>query len=71
MIIEANYISIWNDERIETTCKVNTDTKEVFDIELSSYIPGGICNGEYVEIDGEEYEVFIKDDAGYGDYWRE
>lgn len=69
-IIEARYISIWDEERIETFCKVNTATKEVFDIEQSNYAPDGICEGEYVVIDGEEYEVVVYDDAENGDYWR-
>lgn len=70
MIIEAKYISIWDGERIETICKVDTVTNEVFDIEQSNYIPDGICEGEYVEIDGQEYEVVVHDDAEDGDYWR-
>ena len=71
MIKEAKYISIWNGERIESTCRANTDTKEVFNIEQSNYTPDSFCEGEYVEIDGEEYEVFVKDDAGDGEYWRD
>lgn len=70
MIKEVKYISIWDGDRIETFCKVNTDTKEVFDIEQSNYIPDGICEGEYVEIDEKEYEVIVYDDAEDGDYWR-
>lgn len=70
-IKEATYISIWDGERIETSCKVNTDTREVFDIEQSNYTPDGICEGEYVEVDGKEYEVIVKCDAGDGEYWRD
>ena len=69
MIIEARFISIWNGERIETACKVNADTKQVFDIEQSNYMPDGICEGEYIEIDGQEYEVYSEDNAGDSEYW--
>lgn len=70
-IKNARYISIWGDERIETACKVNTDTKKVFDIEQSNYTPDGVCEGEYVEIDGREFEVYSEDIAGDGEYWRD
>lgn len=70
MIKEAKYISIWDGDRIETFCKVNTDTREVFDIEQSHYTPGGFCEGEYVEIDGKEHEVFVYGDEGDNEYWR-
>lgn len=69
MIKEAKFISIWDGERIETACKVNTDTKQVFDIELSNYTPDGICEDEYIEIDGQEYEVYSKDIAVGNEYW--
>lgn len=69
-IKEAVFISVWDGDRIETICKVNTDTKEIFDIEQSNYTPDGICEGEYVEINGEEHEVVVYDDAGAGEYWR-
>lgn len=35
MIINGKFTSVWADEgEIETSCKVNTDTHEVFDIEI-------------------------------------
>lgn len=34
MIVNGNFTSVWADEgEIETSCKVNTDTHEVFNIE--------------------------------------
>lgn len=66
----ATYISIWDGERIETACKVNTETKEVFDIEQSNYIPDGVCEGEYIEINGQEFEVFSENLVGDNEYWR-
>lgn len=71
-IIEAMYISEWTSgERIETPCKVNTDTKEVFDITQSSCAPDGVCEAEYVEIDGQEFEVYSEDIADDGEFWRD
>ena len=69
-IKDATFISLWNGEdEIETQCKVNMDTKEVFDITMSNYSPDGVCDGEYVEIDDERYPVFQKDEANEGEYW--
>lgn len=71
-IIEAMYISEWTSgERIETPCKVNTDTKEVFDITQSSCVPDGVCEAEYVEIDRQEFPVYLEDSAGDGEFWRD
>lgn len=69
MIKEARFISIWDGECVETACKVNIDTKQVFDIEQSNYTPNGICGGEYVDIDGQEYEVYAEHIAGNDEYW--
>ncbi len=66
----ATYISIWDGECIETACKVNSETKEVFDIEQSGYTPDGVCEGEYVEIDGQEFEVYPENLVGDNEYWR-
>lgn len=69
MIKEAKFISIWNDgDRILTSCKVNTETREVFDIEQSNYTPDGVLDYECVEIDGQEYEVLPQDEAN-NEYW--
>lgn len=70
-IVKAMYISEWTSgERIETPCKVNTDTKEVFDIVQSNCSPDGVCEAEYVEIGGQEFEVYSEDIAGDGEFWR-
>jgi hypothetical protein len=65
---KAKFISIWDGEEIETDCMVNLYTKEVYDIQQSNYTPDGICEGEYVEIDGERYEV-IADGKYTENYW--
>lgn len=57
-IIKGAFVSIWDGNvYIETSCKINLETKEVFDIQTSSY-NGDILEKEYVIIDGEEYPVF-------------
>ena len=50
MIIDATFTSVWDGGyEITTNCKVNVDTKEVFDIELA------IGSGDIVETLDEEY----------------
>ena len=54
---EALFISVWDGGvEIDTPCKVNLETKEVFDIVTSRY-NGDHLEKEYIEIDGEEFPV--------------
>lgn len=69
MISTGKFISIWDGEEIITECKIDTDTKEVFDIQLSKIVPDGICEGEFVELDNKRYEVYNEDQYGDGEYW--
>lgn len=58
MVKEALFISVWDGGvEIDTPCKVNLETKEVFDIVTSRY-NGDNLEKEYIEIDGEEFPVF-------------
>lgn len=83
MIVNGNFTSVWADEgEIETSCKVNTDTHEVFDIEEVDPSDYGmeckILEYEYVEFgDGKKlhrFLVYSKEDKKFnGDenaYWR-
>lgn len=83
MIVNGNFTSVWADEgEIETTCEVNTETHEVFDIERVDPADYGmeceILEYEYVEFgDGEKlhrFPVYSKEDKEFnGDkeaYWR-
>lgn len=58
------YTSVWDDgsRTITTTCSVNMDTKEVFEIEpVSDDIEDlDICDKEYIELNGEHYAVCEK-----------
>ena len=81
MIINGNFTSVWADEgEIETKCKVNTETHEVFDIERVNPANYGmkceILEYEYVEFgDGKRlyrFPVCLKEDKETDeDYWRE
>lgn len=72
MIKDAIFVSVWDDEiEIESSCKVNTDTKEVFDIEsvnVDDY-DIDICTGEYITMnDGSEFDVYGADDCSINDH---
>lgn len=58
MIKNATFVSVWDDGiEIKTSCKVNTETREVFDIE-ETYVDGlGIVNEECVIIDEMDYNA--------------
>lgn len=81
MIINGKFTSVWADEgEIETSCKVNTDTHEVFDIEIVDPADYGmeceILEYEYVEFgDGKKlyrFPVYLKENKeSNGAYWRE
>lgn len=54
-IIKGKFISVWDDGiAIETNCKINLDTKEVFDIQLSDV-------GEDLEILNEQFVQYFID----------
>lgn len=61
MVKDAIFCSVWDGGSIaiESACKVNMDTKEVFDIEKKDVdnLDIDVLDEEYVMIDGEEYSV--------------
>lgn len=60
-VVNAMYISKWDGGiEIENRCKVNLDTREVFDIERSSVDGIEVLDGEFVIINGKQYMVFEK-----------
>lgn len=77
MIRNAYFTSVWDDGyEITSNCKVNLETKEVFDIELiddENLEDCDILEHEYITIDGEDFDVFNKDEYEIekGDYWYE
>lgn len=77
MIKDATFVSVWDDGfEVETDCKVNTDTNEVFDIETADVdeLDLEILDREYIVIDGNEYDVYhiadcIPDELADDEYW--
>ena len=56
-IINATFVSVWDGgTAIETECKINTITREVFDI-ISVEADVDVLERQYVIIDGQEYDV--------------
>ena len=77
MIKNAKFTSVWDGGyEVTTDCKVNMETREVFDIEVNNddNIEGlNSLDYEYITIDGEEFDVLNKDldDVGETDFWYE
>lgn len=70
-IADALYISSWTSGDVVTHCKVNRETKEVFDIEEASATPTGCCEREFIDLDGEEFDVHRNTDIENtpDEYW--
>ena len=71
MIKSATFTSVWDGGYgVTTDCKVNTETKEVFDIYLVNVddFDLEILEREYVTIDGKEYPV-SRDGEDDTEYW--
>jgi hypothetical protein len=68
MIKDATFTSIWDGDTVITTaCKVNTETKEVFDVEMAEVDESlDLLDTEYVTIDDNDYPV---SDDGSTEYW--
>ena len=57
MIKDATFTSVWDGGyEVTTNCKVNMETKEVFDIE-SVDVDVNILEKEYVTVDSVDYSV--------------
>ena len=66
MIKDATFTSVWDDGfEVTTECKVDTETMEVFDIEIANVSNLNILNQQYVTIDGEDYPVSDDSDTEY------
>lgn len=78
MIKNATFVSVWDDGfEVASGCKVDTDTKEVFDIEKVCFdgLDVEILDREYVIIDDNEYDACqhdvydVPDDLADNEYW--
>lgn len=68
MIKEATFVSVWDHGFIlATRCKVDMETKEVFDIDFADVHGLEVCEREYVTIDGTDYPV--SNDKESTEYW--
>ena len=70
MIKNATFTSVWDGGyEITTACKVDTETKEVFDVEISEGTAEIVqeLDAEYITLDGEEYPV--SDDPDETEYY--
>lgn len=61
-VVDAVFVSVWNEGSavIQTHCKVNLSTREVFDIQVvdAPSSDSAFCDEEYVLLDGERKEVW-------------
>lgn len=68
---DASYTSVWGSgQRVTTPCRVNTVTKEVYDIETVDIEGLENLEEEYVTINGIQHSVSEKDSRELDDeYW--
>lgn len=68
-ITDATFTSVWDDTILVTTeCKVNLESKEVFDIQNVDIEGVDSLDREYITIDGEEYPV-SREGEDDTEYW--
>lgn len=67
MIKNGTFTSVWDGGyEVTTNCKVNMETKEVFDIEKANVNNSlDILEAEFVTIDGVDYSVSNDDTTEY------
>lgn len=72
-IKNATFTSVWDDGiEVTTNCKINMDTKEVFDVEVAYINDLDILEREYVTIDGVDHPVSCNGDTEFWyDYLEE
>lgn len=73
MIKAGTYTSVWDGGcEVTTNCKIDMETKEVFDIEISDVDADWleVLDEEYVTIDGVDYPV-SRDGYDDTEYWYE
>lgn len=74
MIKNGTFTSVWDGGyEVTTNCKVNMETREVFDIEMADCDGFEYLEKEYITVDGEEYPVFQISDITEDDdeFWYE
>lgn len=77
MIKNATFTSVWDGGyEVTTNCKVDMETRAVFDIEVSVGIEDFVneLDYEYITLDGKNYAVLNaneEDDIDKSDFWYE
>ena len=73
MIKNATFTSVWDGGyEVTTNCKVDMETREVFDIEMRKVDESlEHLDNEYITIDGEDFDVFSVDEVEDANFWYE
>ena len=73
MIKNAIFTSVWNGGyEVKTNCKVDMETREVFDIEMREVDESlEHLDNEYITIDGKDFDVFSVDEVEDANFWYE
>lgn len=76
MIKNATFTSVWDSGyEVTTNCKVNMETREVFDVEKAEVDKSlEHLDNEYITLDGVDYAVLNaneEDDIDKSDFWYE
>lgn len=73
MIKDTVLIAIYDGtQQVKMECKLNTDTKEVFDIKVPDVVNNFDCfMGFYFNVNGALYPIESKHDAKENEYWYE
>ena len=71
MIKNATFTSVWDGGyEVTTNCKVDMETREVFDIEMREVDESlEHLDNEYITIDGEDFDVFSVDEVEDANFW--
>ena len=71
MIKNATFTSVWDGGyEVTTNCKVDMETREVFDVEKSEVDESlEHLDNEYITIDGEDFDVFSVDEVEDANFW--
>lgn len=71
-VVPAKFVSVWDGGTlIETGCKVNLKTREVFDIEVVEDVADMLdtLDEEYIVLPGVKETVVQADEREDGEYW--
>lgn len=71
MIKNATFTSVWDGGyEVTTNCKVDMETREVFDIEMREVDESlEHLDNEYITIDGNNFDVFSIDEVEDANFW--